>query len=696
MKIEKIILKNFQSFKESDAELSGMNVISIVGKYKGEERRSNGSGKSTVLDAISYSLYGKSRTKREDDLIRENQDNMEVEVFIELNKNEKMRIVRGKSKNKGYLNLFINDIDKTSGKIETQKIIEDKIGMDFDLFTATVFFQQHESDQFSGSTPTERKNYLKKLLNLSIYDKAYRKNSEEMKKIDEEMSKIKGTIDYLKDQVEKINIEDISNQLLVLKKEYDESIGFIKKLNIKKEKIQKENQERVQVYEKYKETKESVEEIIDEIEDIDNDIDSYDSSLKESEGALKIIKISLATYSEIDENQLEKIKLSGEENKIKIGKLESCIDNNKKEINKLNKQKEDIANEAICSRCNTKLSFEKKKEFSDEKDKEISKLILENDKALVEIKSIEKVLECDREKYKKLKNQLNQKASLKIEEKSKQTEIKSVKENIKQLKTSLEKYIDKLSKSEEKLKQLETKLKDFGENNNYEKTINDLKRQIEDNENDKNLLLGKIKEHESLINNYESQKKSYKNKKSKYKKLKWEYNCLNILKNAFGKNGVSSDVIKESLEEISREANLILKEINNGEYKIVFETIKENKDKSVSDSLDIYVENNRALRLYESYSGGQKSIINFSIRMALSKILSKLNNVAFGMVCLDEVFGQLDNFNKDKMIDVINYLKPTFFQILVISHSDLKESFENNLVIEFNKKNGISEFKGFV
>lgn len=695
MKIEKIILKNFQPFKESEVELSGMNVISIVGKYKGEERRSNGSGKSTVLDAISYSLYGKSRTKREDDLIRENQDNMEVEVFIELNKNEKMRIVRGKSKNKGYLNLFINDIDKTSGKIETQKIIEDKIGMDFDLFTATVFFQQHESDQFSGSTPTERKNYLKKLLNLSIYDKAYKKNSEEMKKIDAEMSKIKGTIDYLKDQVEKINIEDISNQFENFKKEYDELTGIIKKLNTKKEKIQKENQERFHVVEKYKETKESVEEIIDEIEDIDNDIDSYNHFLKESEDALKIIKTSLATYNEIDENQLEETKLSGEENKIKIGKLESCIDNNKKEINKLNKQKEDIVNETICSRCNTKLSFEKKKEFSDEKDKEISKLILENDKALVEIKSIEKVLECDREKYKKLKNQLNQKASLEIEEKSKQTEIKSVKENIKQLKISLEKYRDKLLKSEEKLKQLETKLKDFGENNNYEKTINDLKRQIEDNENDKNTILGKIKEHESLINNYESQKKSYKNKKLKYKKLKWEYNCINILKNAFGKNGVSSDVIKESLEEISREANLILKEINNGEYKIVFETIKENKDKSVSDSLDIYVENNRALRIYESYSGGQKSIINFSIRMALSKILSKLNNVAFGMVCLDEVFGQLDSFNKDKMIDVINYLKPTFFQILVISHSDLKESFENNLVIEYDKKNGISEFKGF-
>ena len=114
----------------------------------------------------------------------------------------------------------------------------------------------------------------------------------------------------------------------------------------------------------------------------------------------------------------------------------------------------------------------------------------------------------------------------------------------------------------------------------------------------------------------------------------------------------------------------------------------------MSDSLDILIENDRATRVYESYSGGQRALINFAIGMALSKILSKLNDVAFGFVALDEIFGSLDEYSKDKMIDVINYLKPSFFQMLVISHTNLKDHFANEILVEFDNNTGISKIKG--
>ncbi|MCK5632979.1 hypothetical protein KAH94_04470, partial [bacterium] len=347
-----------------------------------------------------------------------------------------------------------------------------------------------------------------------------------------------------------------------------------------------------------------------------------------------------------------------------------------------------IINEVKCSRCDTVLSFNYKEIFMNETDKNISILLVKKDSIQIELNQIKKELERNRNEYKKIKEVLTKKNE--FQQYIELTEIEM--KNKKNINEKTEFYLienkDILEKNYEELKELNEELKDLNE-----KKENDILGKIEEKEKEKDILLKEINNLKNIKDNYLKQKKEYKIEKIIYDKLKWECNCFNILKNIFGKNGIVAEIIKESIEEVETEANNVLQEINNGEYRIIFDTIKETKKGEFSDSLDIYIENNRAVRIYESYSGGQRAIINFAIRMSLSKILSKLNNVSFGFVALDEVFGALDEHNKNKMIEVINYLKPFFYQILVISHTNLKECFENNIMIEFNKNTGISKIK---
>src|SRR6478672_9147814 len=93
-----LTLKNFMSYGDEAQTLSfeGIHVACLTGD--------NGNGKSALLDAITWSLWGKTRASAvqsvtEDDLIRRTADEMEVRFEFELNE-QKYRVVRKRRRGK--------------------------------------------------------------------------------------------------------------------------------------------------------------------------------------------------------------------------------------------------------------------------------------------------------------------------------------------------------------------------------------------------------------------------------------------------------------------------------------------------------------------------------------------------------------------------------------------------------------------
>lgn len=168
----KLSLRNFMCYKEnvSPLDFSGIHLACLSGD--------NGHGKSALLDAITWALWGRSRARSDDDLIHANTDEMEVEFEFMLGENH-FRVIRKRQKRKSAslpsLDLFVRDGDSfraiTGNTIaDTERKIVDLLRMDYETFINSAFLLQGRADEFTIKPPGERKQILADILGLSVYD----------------------------------------------------------------------------------------------------------------------------------------------------------------------------------------------------------------------------------------------------------------------------------------------------------------------------------------------------------------------------------------------------------------------------------------------------------------------------------------------------------------------------------------------
>src|SRR5437660_9522470 len=138
----------------------------------------NGHGKSALLDAITWALWGRARSRAVDDLIHSGATDMEVEFEFELDERQyrviRKRQRRGKS---GYSDLQFAVLADGGYKpltersvSETERLIERTLRMSYDTFTNSSFIQQGRADSFTTNSPAERKRILAEVLELGYYD----------------------------------------------------------------------------------------------------------------------------------------------------------------------------------------------------------------------------------------------------------------------------------------------------------------------------------------------------------------------------------------------------------------------------------------------------------------------------------------------------------------------------------------------
>ena len=169
----KLELTNFLSYRETAVlTYKGIHLACISGV--------NGAGKSSILDGMTWALFGKSRSKSDDDLINRmairHDEPAEVRFTFGL-EDVVYRVTRKKAFGKGTrLELQIQvEADKwktlTESKIrETQAAIETLLRMNYDTFINASFLLQGKADEFTTKTPNKRKEILADLMGLGIWD----------------------------------------------------------------------------------------------------------------------------------------------------------------------------------------------------------------------------------------------------------------------------------------------------------------------------------------------------------------------------------------------------------------------------------------------------------------------------------------------------------------------------------------------
>jgi len=162
-------LRNFMCYRETDPplDLRGIHLACLAG--------ANGHGKSTLLDAMTWALWGKTRAKSLDDIITLGQDDMEVQFEFALAGNH-YRVIRKRTRGRSTsLELQIKNGDTFASMSEpTVTATNDKISsilkMDYETFINSAYLVQGRADEFTMRTPAERKRILGEILGLAIYD----------------------------------------------------------------------------------------------------------------------------------------------------------------------------------------------------------------------------------------------------------------------------------------------------------------------------------------------------------------------------------------------------------------------------------------------------------------------------------------------------------------------------------------------
>lgn len=196
---------------------------------------------------------------------------------------------------------------------------------------------------------------------------------------------------------------------------------------------------------------------------------------------------------------------------------------------------------------------------------------------------------------------------------------------------------------------------------------------------------GKI---EQSLQQIETLQEEFQTNKQKLKELKRQILVYQELAQAFGKNGIQAFMIENLLPQLEAETNQILARLTENQLHIQFVTQKSSRNRSrkqatkLIDTLDILIADAKGTRIYETYSGGEAFRINFSIRLALAKLLAQRMGTALQMLVIDEGFGTQDGEGCERLIASINAISADFACILTITHmQQFKEAFQHRIEV---------------
>lgn len=196
-------LTNFMSYGSMEEPLSftSFHTACLCG--------ANGHGKSALLDAITWALWGRARGvdgrgTGTDDLIKHGEAFMSVEFLFELD-GRQYRVARARDRAKsGTSRLSFSILEGSAERslngetiAKTQENIDRTLRMDFDTFTNSAFILQGKADSFMVKNPNERKEVLAEILGLSIYDELKEKANGARKNLEKELDQIDARIEFI-------------------------------------------------------------------------------------------------------------------------------------------------------------------------------------------------------------------------------------------------------------------------------------------------------------------------------------------------------------------------------------------------------------------------------------------------------------------------------------------------------------------
>lgn len=699
--LSKVTAKNFQSWGLLEFKIN--QGIVLIDGWNEDDQRSEGSGKSAILNAISWCVFGKiPKDANVDDVIKDGQDSCVVE--LEFDNGDK--IIRSRKPNDIYI--LKNGI-KVKGKDakETQVFIEEFIGCNFETFCQSVYFAQNYDKKFLSSNQEERGKILSSIQNLQIFDKARKETMDLLKLEEPKVLKLKTEI-----QVQQSNI--VNN---------DAQLKLIDNLIANKIEAHKRQLEAMYVQIQHAEkdltnqmaTRFAVQSEFDSIDQAQLEVDQAELLALKSEYQTKLAEINLQV-SQVDsvtkqlaakerEGQALATRHANVEAKLAAGITSPKFDRLNADIAKaqqyqtqpefvrlLTKHKaltSYLANPTkTCPTCGSELAHIDLSHSEAE--------LAENEKAQAELGAANqsKILEIEKSKLELI-------AELETERQDLSVELASIVNNLNVIAEYLDAnpapILDELNAAKAEVNSV------LAETEKHLSTIATSKNKLGIMLSQLTMLDNQIKNAENRVVSLNSelqmlaqpdlsseyQKQQELQKSSELSQVK--VNELTNLLAATEEKITQLEALKDGFKEIKTYVfNNALSELNYraNEYLVqLFDTDASIKFTTEEQKIELQVTLNDNVRSLGLLSGGQNRRFNLAVDLALADIVAGRKTSKFNLLILDEPFKDL---SEESMEACVELLKKRTEPVLIVEHNSiLKSAVTNVFFVEY--QNGTSQ-----
>jgi exonuclease SbcC len=686
----KLALRNFMCYRDNVPPLyfEGFHVACVCGD--------NGHGKSALLDAITWALWGEARAKSDDDLIHLGQSEMDVEFEFSVGQN-RYRVLRKRTRaslkrvSQPSLDLFIaapEGFVPISGNTirETERKITDILRMDYQTFINSALLLQGRASEFSMKKPGERKEVLANILGLSLYDKLEKLAKDYTKEREILQQRLSSDIARIEQELSQkpnyeAELQGTQAAISMLGTEVDKQESALTALRQSRESLKFKDEQCREIGKRIEQAERQLQHLNTVAEGHRSKIERYDKILsryQEEVASIKMRSDDLARQEQdLGKRREDEKEISNQSNLLRSNNAQL-----KKEMEEL-KEKIDLLGkgDAECPLCGTELGVEGRKRIManyeaqgrekgdafranhskiQQKEEEWKSLRQDISKLEATITSERTRLErqagaLERERTEAERSLPQEKEGLEHAQKTVEDLCKALQEDIERKKTLLSEI--------EALPRLEREL---GETEKAHRELRERERKYRD----------RLVEVQAILRRFAQLEIERETSIKELRSIAEEKSIYDELATAFGKRGTQALIIEKALPEIEEEANRLLGRMTDNRMHLKIESQRDTRKGDTIETLDIKIADELGTRNYEMFSGGESFRVNFALRIALSKLLARRAGAPLPTLIIDEGFGTQDSAGREKLVEAINSIQDDFEKILVITHiEELKDAF---------------------